>query len=226
VEAALSARVRSATRSSRLSESRRSASEPTSGSTAASRSLREAAKAVARASSPSFLRALPAKLESTLTRAENLGGTSTTDSSVTANLTARCRPRPPAFSTAQRRRHPSFVRCDNGLELTANALRDWCRFTGPGTSYIEPGSPWENPWVESYGSRMRDELLAIEQFASLLEAQVLVGDWRTEYNTYRLHSALDGLTPADYAEQWRQTNQPGSAAISSAPVGRERDGNL
>jgi len=118
------------------------------------------------------------------------------------------------------------VRCDNGPELTANALRDWCRFTGPGTSYIEPGSPWENPWVESYGSRMRDELLAIEQFASLLEAQVLVGDWRTEYNTYRPHSALEGLTPADYAEQWRQTNQPGSAAISSAPVGRQRDGNL
>ena len=78
---------------------------------------------------------------------------------------------------AQRRGHPSFVRCDNGPELTANALRDWCRFTGTGTSYIEPGSPWENPWVESYGSRMRDELLAIEQFASLLEAQVLLGDW-------------------------------------------------
>jgi putative transposase len=50
---------------------------------------------------------------------------------------------------------------------------------------------------------MRDELLAIEQFASLLEAQVLVGDWRTEYNTYLPHSALDGLMPADYAEQWR-----------------------
>lgn len=128
--------------------------------------------------------------------------------------------------TAQRRRHPSFVRCDNGPELTANALRDWCRFTGTGTSYIEPGSPWENPWVESYGSRMRDELLAIEQFASLLEAQVLVGDWRTEYNTYRPHSALDGLTPADYVEQWRQTNQSGSAAISSAPVGRQREGKL
>jgi hypothetical protein len=57
-------------------------------------------------------------------------------------------------------------------------------------------------------------------------AQVLVGDWRTEYNTYRPHSALDGLTPADYAEQWKQTNQPGSAAVSAAPVGRQRDGAL
>jgi hypothetical protein len=75
----------------RLSESRRSASEPTSGSTVASRSLREAASAVARASSPSFLRALP--LESTRTLAESLGGTSTTDSPEPANLTARCLPR-------------------------------------------------------------------------------------------------------------------------------------
>jgi hypothetical protein len=70
---------------------------------------------------------------------------------------------------------------------------------------------------------MRDELLDIEQFASLLEAQVLVGDWRTEYTTYRPDSALDGLTPADYAEPWRETNQPGSAAIRSAPVGRQRE---
>jgi len=82
-----SALVRSATRSSRLSESRRSTSEAASGSTAVSRSLREAASAVARASTPSFLRALP--VESTRTRAESLGGTSTTDSPAAANLTAR-----------------------------------------------------------------------------------------------------------------------------------------
>jgi len=93
-------------------------------------------------------------------------------------------------------------------ELTANALRDWCRFAGAGASYIEPGSPWRNPWVESYGNRMRDELLTIEQFDTLLEAQVLVADWRTEYNTYRPHSALGMLTPANFADQWRRTNQP------------------
>jgi hypothetical protein len=73
---------------------------------------------------------------------------------------------------------------------------------------------------------MRDELLDIERCASRRRGLGLRGGWRTEYNTYRPHSALDGLTPADYAEQWRQTNQPGSAAISSAPVGRQRDGNL
>ena len=98
---------------------------------------------------------------------------------------------------------PEFIRCDNGPELTANALRDWCRFTGAGTSYIEPGSPWQNPWVESYGSRVRDELLSIEQFDTLLEAQVLVADWRQEYNTHRPHSALGMLTPAAFADRWR-----------------------
>jgi transposase InsO family protein len=96
---------------------------------------------------------------------------------------------------------PMFVRCDNGPELTANVLRDWCRFSGAGTSYIEPGSPWQNPWVESYGSRMRDELLAIEQFDTLLEAQVLVADWRDEYNHYRPHSALGMATPAAFAQR-------------------------
>ena len=103
--------------------------------------------------------------------------------------------------------HPTFIRCDNGPELTAHALRDWCRFTGAGTAYIDPGSPWQNPWVESYGSRMRDELLAIESFDTLLEAQVLVADWREEYNTYRPHSALGMRTPVEFAHQWRQDHQ-------------------
>ncbi len=98
---------------------------------------------------------------------------------------------------------PEFIRMDNGPELTAHTLRDWCRFTRTATSYIDPGSPWQNPWVESYGSRMRDELLAIEQFDTLLEAQVLVADWREEYNTYRPHSALGMLTPAEFAVRWR-----------------------
>jgi putative transposase len=109
---------------------------------------------------------------------------------------------------ARRGTHPQFIRCDNGPELTAHALRDWCRFAEAGTSYIEPGSPWQNPWVESYGSRMREELLAIEQFDTLLEAQVLVADWRSQYNDHRPHSALGMLTPSEYAQQWHTTNQP------------------
>jgi len=107
----------------------------------------------------------------------------------------------------ERGQPPRFIRMDNGPELTANALRDWCRFTGAGTSYIEPGSPWQNPYVESFGGRLRDELLAVEAFSSLLEAQVLVEDWRIEYNTIRPHSALGYLTPTDYAKTWT-THQP------------------
>jgi putative transposase len=97
---------------------------------------------------------------------------------------------------------PEYIRCDNGPELTANALRDWCRLSGTGTSYIEPGAPWENPFVESFNGRLRDELLAVEQFDTLLEAQVLIEDWRIEYNTRRPHSSLGWLAPATYAERW------------------------
>jgi hypothetical protein len=125
----LNARVRSATRSSRLSESRRSASEPTSGSTAASRSLREAARAVARASSPSFLRALPAKLESTRTRAESLGGTSTTHSPAATNLPARCLPRgrwrsPPLRATLGVPLRPAFEGSQAGAVLREGSALD------------------------------------------------------------------------------------------------------
>jgi len=102
---------------------------------------------------------------------------------------------------------PEHLRMDNGPELIAWALRDWCRLKGTATSYIEPGSPWENPFVESFNGRARDELLNIEEFATLFEAQVVVEAWRVEYNTYRPHSSLGGLTPAEYAERWT-TNQP------------------
>ena len=88
------------------------------------------------------------------------------------------------------------------------ALKDWCRFGGASTAYIDPGAPWQNPWVESYGSRMRDELLAINTIDSLIEAQGLVADWRNEYNTYRPHSALAMRTPHEYARRWRTNNQP------------------
>jgi putative transposase len=107
---------------------------------------------------------------------------------------------------AERGTAPRCIRCDNGPELTANALRDWCRFNQAGTSYIEPGSPWQNPYVESFGGRLRDELLAVEAFTSLLEARVLVEDWRIEYNTVRPHSALGYLTPTDYAKAWTATH--------------------
>jgi putative transposase len=86
---------------------------------------------------------------------------------------------------AVRGRAPDFIRCDNGPELTANAIRDWCRFSGAGTAYIEPGSPWQNPYVESFNSRVRDELLTVELFSCLAEAKVMVADWRDDYRSGR-----------------------------------------
>jgi len=99
-------------------------------------------------------------------------------------------------------RTPQFLRMDNGPELTANALQDWCRFSGAGTSYIEPGSPWENPFIESFNGKLRDELLDGEIFETLLEARVLAEDFRIDYNTYRPHSALGQQAPSTFAEQW------------------------
>jgi len=81
-------------------------------------------------------------------------------------------------------RRPELLRMDNGPELTANALRDWCRFSRAGTTYIEPGSPWENPFIESFNGKLRDELLDCEIFETLLEAKVLAEDFRIDYNTY------------------------------------------
>ncbi|HZA81863.1 MAG TPA: integrase core domain-containing protein, partial [Actinomycetes bacterium] len=107
---------------------------------------------------------------------------------------------------AGQRGAPKHLRMDNGPELIAWALRDRCRLGGTSTVSVEPGSPWEHPYVESFNGRVRDELLNLEEFGSLAEAQVLAEAWRTEYDTYRPHSALDGLTPAEYAQRWPANN--------------------
>ena len=103
---------------------------------------------------------------------------------------------------------PEHLRMDNGPELIAWALRDYCRLSETRTTYIEPGAPWENPFIESFNGRVRDELLNLEEFTNLTVAQVVVEAWRIEYNTYRPHSALGGLTPADYAANWTSTTHP------------------
>lgn len=105
-------------------------------------------------------------------------------------------------------RRPEHVRMDNGPELTAHALRDWARFSGTATAYIDPGSPWQNGHCESFNGRFRDEFLATEQFDTLLEAQVLAEDWRIEYNTYRPHGSLGGLTPEAFRAHWLGQHQP------------------
>ena len=101
--------------------------------------------------------------------------------------------------------------------MTAHALRDWCRFSLTGSVFIEPGSPWQNPFVESFGSRIRDELLAVEQFSCLAEAQVMVEDWRQDYNHHRPHSALGMMAPARFAAAWREAAAAGKLIPLAPP---------
>ena len=91
---------------------------------------------------------------------------------------------------------PEYIRSDNGSEFTAEALREWLNKVNVNTAYIEPGSPWENGYIESFNARLRDELLNGEIFDTLLEAKVLIERWRVHYNQVRPHSALNGRPPA------------------------------
>ena len=106
---------------------------------------------------------------------------------------------------------PEHLRMDNGTEMTANALKDWCEFSKTGTAYIDPGSPWQNPFVESFHSRVRDELLDVEEFACLAEARVVIEDWREDYNRHRPHSSLRMRAPAVFAAEWT----PSEAALAA-----------
>ena len=99
---------------------------------------------------------------------------------------------------------PTFLRSDNGPEFTATAVRDWLHRVGVTTLFIEPGSPWENGYVESFNGKLRDECLNRERFDTLLEAQILIEGWRREYNQIRPHSALGYRPPAPETQQPRE----------------------
>jgi len=98
---------------------------------------------------------------------------------------------------------PEHIRSDNGPEFTAKAVRNWLGRIGVKTLFIEPGSPWENGYNESFNGKLRDELLNREVFYSQKEAQVLIERWRQEYNTFRPHSALKYKPPVPEAIQPR-----------------------
>ena len=91
---------------------------------------------------------------------------------------------------------PNFIRSDNGSEFTAQTLREWLKSLGVATAYIEPGSPWENGYNESFNGKLRDELLNGELFYTLKEAQVVIEQWRRHYNHIRPHSALNYRPPS------------------------------
>jgi putative transposase len=102
---------------------------------------------------------------------------------------------------------PCYLRMDNGPEFVAHAINDWCRFNASGSLFIDPGSPWQNGWIESFNARLRDEFLNGQQFDSLFEAKVLLGDWRHEYNHERTHSALRRHTPVRFTEIWKHQRE-------------------
>jgi putative transposase len=97
---------------------------------------------------------------------------------------------------------PEHIRSDNGPELAAAAVRGWLARLGVGSLFIEPGSPWENGYCESFNGKLRDELLDREVFHGLREAQVLTEAWRRHHDTVRPHSALGYRPPAPEAIPW------------------------
>ena len=111
---------------------------------------------------------------------------------------------------------PAYIRSDNGPEFVAEAVRRWVAAVGAKTAFIEPGSPWENGYIESFNARLRDELLNGEIFYTLKEAQVLIEAWRCHYNAIRPHGSLEYRPPAPETvvmPSW----PPGSATLRRPP---------
>ncbi len=117
---------------------------------------------------------------------------------------------------------PGHVRSDNGPEFIAKAVRDWIAAVGAKTAFIEPGSPWENGYCESFNSKLRDELLNSEIFYSLAEAKVIIEAWRRYYNTERPHSSLGYKPPAPEAIAWPSkpagSLPPAAQAMAEKPI--------
>ena len=96
---------------------------------------------------------------------------------------------------------PEYIRSDNGPEFTAKAVRGWLSRLGVKTLFIEPGSPRENGYIESFNGKLRDELINHDVFTTSLEAKILTEDWRKHYNQFRPHSSLGCRPPAPEAIQ-------------------------
>jgi len=107
---------------------------------------------------------------------------------------------------------PAYIRSDNGPEMVAKVLRQWLKGLGSKSLYIEPGSPWENGYCESFNGKLRDELLNGEIFYTLKEAQAVIEKWRVHYNTRRPHSALGYRPPASLSIA------PSPPTLDGAPI--------
>ena len=117
---------------------------------------------------------------------------------------------------------PGHIRSDHGPEFIARAVREWVAAVGARTAFIEPGSPWENGYCESFNSKLRDELLNGEIFYSLAEARTVIETWRKHYNTKRPHSSLGYRPPAPEVVQWpappNGSAPPATPTVAPRPV--------
>lgn len=102
--------------------------------------------------------------------------------------------------------HPVCIRSDNGPELVSKAVQQWLKDEHVDTHYIEPGSPWQNAYNESFNSVFRITCLDRWLFTSLTEARVVINQWLEEYNTVRPHGSLDGMTPEQFLQLWTEEN--------------------
>ena len=113
---------------------------------------------------------------------------------------------------------PRSIISDNGTELTSNAILSWCADTRVDWHYIDPGKPMQNPFIESFNGRLRDEFLNETLFTSLMQARLALEEWRRDYNTVRPHSRIGWLTPAEHAAQFSpQPDQGAALRDGSAP---------
>jgi len=131
------------------------------------------------------------------------------------------------------RGRPAFMRSDNGPEFIAQALCAWLYAQAIDTHHIDPASPWQNPYGESFNGHFRDECLNLEEFLTVLDAQVVVERWRQHYNTQRPHSALQDQTPETFRRQWEAahpsapragSDRPASLALWAPSVGKNTNG--
>jgi putative transposase len=116
-----------------------------------------------------------------------------------------------------RRGTPAFLRSDNGGEFIAGELKSLLTEAGVASYFIDPGSPWQNGFIESFHSRLRDELLNRETFASLAEMRLRLVSHQNWYNQERIHSSLDYLTPEEFRQGWEEQQQKEQEEAASPP---------
>jgi transposase InsO family protein len=129
-------------------------------------------------------------------------------------------------TTIEQQGAPEYLRSDNGSEFIAKIVQRWLAENQIKTIYIEPGSPWQNGFVESFHGRFRDECLNREQLWTLTEARVVIGDYRCKYNQHRPHSRLGYLSPARFAAQLSPSPAPVGLRPPSAGDGQNQNQKL